>query len=84
MMKSSSISVFDPYVQSEKTLEQCLFHLNKFVKYCKLEPIDGILKFESNDLKEKTDDCVILFKIHENGPNYIRIIIFVICSTGLF
>ena len=83
-MKSSSISVFESYVQSEKTLEQYLFHLNKFVKHCKLEPIDGILKFESNDLKEKTDDCVILFKIHGKGPNYIQIITFVICSTGLF
>jgi len=48
MMKSRSISVFEKYMQSEKTREQYLFHLEKFVEYYKLEIIDGILTFEVN------------------------------------
>jgi len=50
-MKSQSISVFEEYAQSDKTREQYLFHLTKFAEYCKLEFIDGILAFESDDLK---------------------------------
>ena len=80
MMKSRSISVFEEYVQSEKTREQYLFHLNKFAEYCNLESIDGILKFENNDLKEKIEDYVILFKNQGKSPNYIRIITFAIQS----
>ncbi|MDH3658090.1 MAG: hypothetical protein OEM77_08155 [Nitrosopumilus sp.] len=58
-MKSRSISVFEEYVQSDKTCEQYLFHLTKFAEYCNLESIDGILKFESDDLKEKIEDYVM-------------------------
>ena len=80
MMKFRSISVFEEYVQSEKTRKQYLFHLNNFAEYCKLESIDGILKFESDDLKEKIEDYVILFKNQGKSPNYIRIITFAIQS----
>jgi len=79
-MKSRSISVFEEYVQSEKTREQYLFHLRKFAEYYKLESIDGILNFESNDLKEKIEDYVILFKNQGKSLNYIRIITFAIQS----
>jgi len=79
-MKSRSISVFEEYVQSDKTREQYLFHLTKFAEYCKLESIDGILKFESVDLKERVEDYVILFKNQGKSPNYIRIITFAIQS----
>jgi len=43
MMKSRSISVFEEYIQSDKTREQYLFHLRKFTEHYKLESIDGIL-----------------------------------------
>ena len=40
-MKSRSISIFEEYIQSEKTREQYLFHLRKFAEF-------GLL----NELKE--------------------------------
>ena len=43
MMKIRPISMFEEYIQSEKTREPYMLHLRKFAEYYNLESVDGIL-----------------------------------------
>ena len=66
--------VFGECIQSEKTREQYLFHLEKFSEHYKLNSIDEILNLDDNELKEKVEDYVILLKNKGKSPNYIHVI----------
>lgn len=70
-MKSRAVQIFEEYIQTEKTREHYTYHLNRFIKYCNLESFDAILALETEDLKEKLEDYVILFKNLGRSSNYI-------------
>lgn len=75
-----SILIFEQYLHSPKTREHYRYHLDRFVSHYCFESPDSILSLEINDLKQKIEDYVILFKNSGKSPNYIRVIIFAIQS----
>jgi len=80
MMKTRAVQIFEEYIQSEKTREHYSYHLQRFVNHYNLESFDAILALETDDLKEKIEDYVILFKNDGKSHNYIRVIVFAIQS----
>jgi len=80
MMKSRAVQIFEEYIQSEKTRKHYSYHLQRFVNYYNLESFDSILALKTEDLKEKIEDYVILFKNDGKSHNYIRVIVFAIQS----
>ena len=79
-MKSRAVQIFEEYIQSEKTREHYSYHLQRFVNHYNLESFDSILGLKTEDLKEKIEDYVILFKNNGKSHNYIRVIVFAIQS----
>ncbi len=79
-MKTRPVQVFEEYIQSEKTREQYMYNLKRFAIYNKLESVDEILSIDSEELKQKIEDYVILFKNEGKGSSYIRTITFAIQS----
>jgi hypothetical protein len=79
-MKTRAVQIFEEYIQSEKTREQYMYNLQRFVIYNKLESVDLILSIDSEELKQKIEDYVILFKNKGRSSSYIRTIIFSIQS----
>src|SRR3989338_3652461 len=79
-MKTRAVQIFEEYIQSEKTREQYMYNLKRFVIYNKLESVDLILSIDSEELKQKIEDYVILFKNKCRSSSYIRTIIFSIQS----
>jgi len=80
MMKPRAVQIFEEYIQSEKTREHYSYHLQRFVNHYTLESFDSILALKTEDLKEKIEDYVILFKNDGKSHNYIRVIVFAIQS----
>ena len=79
-MKSRAVQIFEEYIQSEKTREHYSYHLQRFVNHYNLESFDSILALKTEELKEKIEDYVILFKNDGKCSNYIRVIVFAIQS----
>lgn len=80
MLKTRAVQIFEQYIQSEKTKVHYRYHLDRFVDHYQLDSLDSILSIGNEELKEKIEDYVILFKNHGKSPNYIRVIIFSIQS----
>ena len=80
MLKTRAVQIFEEYIQSEKTREHYSYHLQRFVNHYNLESFDAILALKTDDLKEKIEDYVILFKNDGKSHNYIRVIVFAIQS----
>ena len=80
MESARSVLIFEQYIQSPKTREQYRYHIEKFVNHYQLSSFDSILSLESEELKQKIEDYVILFKNRGKSHNYIRIIIFALQS----
>ena len=80
MLKTRAIQIFEEYIQSEKTREHYMYNLIRFAIHNNLESVDLILSLDSEELKQKVEDYVILFKNKGKSPNYIRVIIFSIQS----
>ena len=79
-MKTRPIQIFEEYIQSEKTREQYMYNLKRFAVHNNLESVDLILSIDSEELKQKIEDYVILFKNKGNSSSYIRTIVFSIQS----
>ncbi len=79
-MKTRAVQIFEEYIQSEKTREQYMYNLKRFTIFNNLESVDLILSIDSEELKQKIEDYVILFKNKGNSSSYIRTIIFSIQS----
>jgi len=79
-MKSRAVQIFEEYIQSGKTREHYSYHLQRFVNHYNLESFDSILGMKTDELKEKIEDYVILFKNDGKSSNYIRVIVFAIQS----
>jgi len=79
-MKSRAVQIFEEYIQSEKTREHYSYHLQRFVNHYNLESFDSILALKTEELKQKIEDYVILFKNDGKSSNYIRVIVFAIQS----
>ena len=77
-MKSRSVQIFEEYIQSETTKKYYIYYIQRFVTHYNLESFDSILSLKTEDLKEKLEDYVILFKNNGKSSNYIRLIIFAI------
>jgi integrase/recombinase XerD len=54
--------------------------LDRFINHYQLDSLDSILSLDIEELKEKIEDYVILFKNNGRSHNYIRVIIFSIQS----
>ncbi|MGY5150361.1 MAG: tyrosine-type recombinase/integrase [Candidatus Nitrosopumilus sp. bin_68KS] len=80
MNKSRTITIFEEYLQSEKTIEHYAYHINRFAKYYNLDSWDSVLSLESTDLKEKIEDYIINYKNQGKSANYIRVITFALQS----
>jgi integrase/recombinase XerD len=78
--KSRTVTIFEEYIQSEQTIFQYTYHINRFANYYNLSSWDSILALNNADLKEKVEDYVILFKNNDKSLNYIRVITFAIQS----
>ena len=79
-MKSQSIQSFEDFIQTEKTRDQYYYHLTKFRIFNNLESLEQILLMDNQDLQEKIQDYVRLFKEKGRNANYIRGITFAIQS----
>ena len=79
-MKSRVIEIFENSIDSKKTLDLYNFHLKKFAGHNNLESVDQILSIDNQELKEKVQDYVLLFKNNGKSPSYIRGITFSIQS----
>lgn len=79
-MKTRPVQIFEEYIQSEKTREQYMYNLKRFAIFNKLESVDDILLIDGEELKQKIEDYVILFKNEAKSSRYIRTIIFSIQS----
>ena len=80
MLKSKSIQSFEDFIQTERTRDQYYYHLNRFRIFSNLESIEQILLMSNQDLQEKIQDYVRLFKEKGRNTNYIRGITFAIQS----
>ena len=80
MNKSRTITIFEEYLQSEKTIEHYAYHIDRFSKYYNFDSWDSILSLDSMDLKEKIEDYIINYKNQGKSTNYIRVITFALQS----
>ena len=80
MNKTRSVIMFEEYIHTEKTREAYSFQIDKFCKWLGLKTWDDILAIDSQELREKIEDYVILLKNKPVSPNYIRGITFAIQS----
>lgn len=72
MMKSRVIQSFEDFIQTEKTRDPYYYYLNKFRIFNNLESLEPILLIDNQDLQEKIQDYVSLFKEKGRNANYIR------------
>lgn len=75
-MKSQAILCFEDFIQSETTRKSYLYHLEKFRIFNNFNTIDEILSLNNQDLQEKIQNYVRLFKSNGRSHNYIRGITF--------
>ena len=80
MNKTRSVIMFEEYIHTEKTREAYTFQINKFRDWLGLKTWDDILAIDSQELREKIEDYVILLKNKPVSSNYIRGITFAIQS----
>ena len=80
MLKTRAVQIFEQYIQSEKTRTHYRYNLDRFINHYQLDSLDSILSLDIEELKEKIEDYVILFKNNGRSHNYIRVIIFSIQS----
>ncbi len=75
-MKSRAILCFEDFIQSETTRKSYLYHLEKFRIFNNFNTIDEILSLNNQDLQEKIQNYIRLFKSKGRSHNYIRGITF--------
>ena len=74
-MTTRCVQIFEGYVQCEKTRAQYMYNLKRFATHNNLETVDAILSIDSEQLKQKIEDYVLLFKNRGSSSSYIRVII---------
>ena len=79
-MQSRAISVFEEYLDSQKTITQYKYMIQKFVKDNNLESFDTILGMNGLELTQKLEDYLIAFKEKGRSSSYIRLNTFAIQS----
>lgn len=71
MNKTRSVIMFEEYIHTEKTREAYTFQINKFRDWLGLKTWDDILAIDSQELREKIEDYVILLKNKPVSSNYV-------------
>ena len=79
-MRSRTVEIFEQYIQSEWTKKTYRYSIDAFCKWLDFEEWKQIIDLDSNELRHKIEDYVILRKNEGKSHNYIRTTTFALQS----